>query len=67
MAADLIQADFYDVNWQQHPWGDNFIENLRARNLNPVRHVPIHGRIQTHQEVLQTLAEKPREAPAATE
>ncbi|MGE0445451.1 MAG: MBL fold metallo-hydrolase [Vicinamibacterales bacterium] len=59
----LIQADFYDVNWLQHPWGDNFIENLRARNLTPVRHVPIHGRIQTHQEVLQTLAEKPREAP----
>jgi hypothetical protein len=60
----LIQADFYDVNWQQHPWGDNFIENLKARNLTPVRQVPIHGRIQTHQEVLQTLAEKPKEAPA---
>lgn len=59
----LIQADFYDVNWQQHPWGDNFIENLKARNLNPARHVPIHGRIQTHQEVLETLASKPKAAP----
>jgi hypothetical protein len=62
----LIQADFYDVNWLQHPWGDNFIENLASRKLAPVRHVPIHGRIQTHQEVLQTLASKPKAAPPVT-
>ena len=63
----LVQADFYDVNWLQHPWGDNFIENLKARNLMPARHVPIHGRIQTHQEVLATLASKPKAAPVTTE
>jgi glyoxylase-like metal-dependent hydrolase (beta-lactamase superfamily II) len=62
----LIQADFYDVNWLQHPWGDNFIENLAARKLMPARHVPIHGKIQTHPEVLQTLASKPKAAPPAT-
>jgi hypothetical protein len=61
----LVQADFYDVNWLQHPWGDNFVENLAARKLSPARHVPIHGRIQTHAEVLQTLATKPKAAPAA--
>jgi hypothetical protein len=63
----LVQADFYDVNWLQHPWGDNFIENLKARNLTPARHVPIHGKIQTHQEVLATLASKPKAAPVTTE
>ena len=59
----LIQADFYDVNWLQHPWGDNFIENVRARDLDVVTHVPIHGQIQTFDEVLQKLAEMPT-APA---
>lgn len=63
----LVQADFYDVNWLQHPWGDNFLDNLKARGLAPARHVPIHGRIQTHQEVLQTLASKPKAAPGVTE
>ncbi|MGB7219373.1 MAG: hypothetical protein WBD07_11245 [Vicinamibacterales bacterium] len=60
----LVQADFYDLNWQQHPWGDNFIENVKAQKLNPARHLPIHGRIQTHAEVLKTLAEKPKAPPA---
>jgi hypothetical protein len=60
----LVQSDFYDVNWLQHPWGDNFMENLRARNLAPARHLPGHGRIQTHQEVVQTLASKPKAPPA---
>jgi hypothetical protein len=62
----VVQADFYDVGWLQHPWGDNFVENLKARRLAPVRHVPIHGRIQTHQEVLRTLASKPKAAPPVT-
>lgn len=61
----LVQADFYDVNWLQHPWGDNFIENLTKGKLDPARHLPIHGRIQTHKEVLQTLASKPTSAPGA--
>ena len=63
----LVQADFYDVNWLQHPWGDNFLENLKARNVLPARHVPIHGKIQTHREVLATLASKPKAPPATTE
>lgn len=62
----LVQADFYDVNWFWHPWGDNFLENLKTRGLNPVKHVPIHGKIQTHAEVLQTLASKPK-GPTTTE
>ncbi len=61
----LVQADFFDVGWLQHPWGDNFIQNLTQRNLSPIRHVPIHGRIQTHDEVLATLASKPPRVPAA--
>jgi hypothetical protein len=62
----LVQADFYDLNWLQHPWGDNFIDNLAARGLAPARHVPIHGKIETHQQVLHTLASKPKAAPPVT-
>ena len=60
----VVQADFYDVNWMWHPWGDNFIENLKSRNLNVARHIPIHGKIQRHNEVLQVLSEKPKGPPA---
>lgn len=63
----LVQADFYDVNWLWHPWGDNFLENLKTRRLNVARHVPVHGRIQTHAEVLQTLASKPKGPTTTTE
>lgn len=61
----LVQSDFYDVNWTQHPWGDNFLENLKARGLSPARHLPGHGRIQTHAEVLATLASKPKAPPVS--
>lgn len=63
----VVQADFYDVNWLWHPWGDNFLENLKARRLNVARHLPIHGKIQTHAAVLQTLASKPKGPTATTE
>ncbi|MBI4265949.1 MAG: MBL fold metallo-hydrolase [Acidobacteria bacterium] len=56
----VVQADFYDLNWLWHPWGDNFLENLKARSLNVARHVPVHGKIQRHPEVLAVLAEKPK-------
>jgi len=59
----VVQADFYDVNWLWHPWGDNFVENLKTRNLNVARHLPIHGKIQRHNEVLQVLTEKPKGPP----
>jgi hypothetical protein len=59
----LMQADLYDVNWSWHPWGDNFLENVKAQGLEPLLHVPIHGSMQTHAEVLKTLASKPKGPP----
>ena len=56
----LIQADFYDAGWLQHPWADNFIENVTARKLNVDRDIPIHGPIQKWPEVLKTLDAKRR-------
>ncbi len=59
----LIQADLFDDGWQQQPWGDTFLEAIAARKLAVVKHVPIHGPIQTHAEVLKTLKEKPKSPP----
>jgi hypothetical protein len=54
----LVQADLYDSTWLQHPWADNFLWNLKMRHLAVDKHVPVHGTIQTHAEVLATLRSK---------
>ena len=54
----LVQADFYDAGWLQHPWADNFIENVKARKLNVDRDVPIHGPIQKWADVVATIESK---------
>jgi glyoxylase-like metal-dependent hydrolase (beta-lactamase superfamily II) len=56
----LVQADLFDDGWQQQPWGDTMLEAIAARRLNVARHVPVHGPIQTHAEVLRTLKQKPK-------
>ncbi len=56
----LIQADLFDDGWQQQPWGDTFLEAIAARKLRVDKHVPIHGPMQTHADVLKTLKEKPK-------
>ena len=59
----LVQADLFDDGWQQQPWGDTFLEAIAARKLTVAKHVPVHGPIQTHAEVLKTLKEKPKAPP----
>ena len=52
------------VNWLRHPWGDNFVGDLAARRLHPAKQVPIHGKFETHEEVLQTPASSPSDGAA---
>lgn len=54
----IVQADMYDSGWIRHPWGDNFAYNARLRKLNIALDVPVHGEIQTYDEVLKTIASK---------
>jgi len=54
----IIQADMYDSSWIRHPWGDNFAYNAGLRKLNIATDVPVHGEIQTYDEVLKTIASK---------
>jgi hypothetical protein len=48
----------YDSGWLRHPWGDNFSFNAGLRKLNIALDVPVHGEIQTYDEVLRTIASK---------
>lgn len=47
----LIQGDFYDVAWEIYWWQDTYMDNVRYRNLQVDRDVPIHGRVSSLQEV----------------
>jgi hypothetical protein len=51
----LVQADLYDSTWQQHPWADNFKWNIQHRDLKVDRDVPVHGEIQSWQDVWKTI------------
>jgi glyoxylase-like metal-dependent hydrolase (beta-lactamase superfamily II) len=51
----LIQGDFYDVSWEIYWWQDTYMDNVRYRNLQVERDVPIHGRVSTLQEVLEGI------------
>jgi glyoxylase-like metal-dependent hydrolase (beta-lactamase superfamily II) len=54
----LIQADLYDAGWLQHPWGDNYQQNVVDRKLRIDKAVPIHGPIQTYAENVKTMESK---------
>jgi hypothetical protein len=51
----LVQGDLYDVGWMQHPWGDNYAENLKMRNLDVAKDLPIHGQIQTRAQEIEQI------------
>lgn len=54
----LVQADLYDSTWLRYPWADNFLWNLKMRNLRWDKDVPVHGEIQTYAEVVKTMEAK---------
>jgi hypothetical protein len=54
----LVQADMYDSGWLQHPWGENLPYNLALRKLQVALDVPVHGEIQSYDEVLKTIASR---------
>ena len=63
----LVEADQYDHNWQQHPWGANFLQNVEQRKLNVDKILAVHGTgLEPWTDVVQTLKSKPASAPAAT-
>jgi hypothetical protein len=55
----LVQADLYDASWQQHLWGENVLTNLAQRKLNIDRSVPVHGVIESFDQMAKTIKAKP--------
>ena len=52
----LVQGDLIDVGWTQHPWADNYAMNLRMREIEFAKDVPVHGKIATRAEELAAIA-----------
>jgi hypothetical protein len=52
----FVQGDLYDVGWTQHPWADNYQENLTLRHIDFDRDAPIHGKVQARAEEVAAIA-----------
>jgi hypothetical protein len=51
-----VQGDLIDVGWTQDPWAEIYANNLKMRNIDFAKDVPVHGKIATHAEELAILA-----------
>jgi hypothetical protein len=58
----LIQGDFYDASWEIYWWQDTYMDNVRYRNLQVERDVPVHGRVSTLQEVMDGIRRQTKAA-----
>jgi glyoxylase-like metal-dependent hydrolase (beta-lactamase superfamily II) len=54
----LVQGDLFDVNWEVYWWGSSYIDNVKFRNLQVDRDVPVHGRILPLADVQQAIAKQ---------
>ena len=60
----LVQGDLFDVNWEGYWWGTSYLDNVRFRNLDVERDVPVHGRVLPFAEVQQHIARQIANAEA---
>ena len=51
----LVQGDLFDVSWEVYWWGSSYMDNVRYRNLQVDRDVPVHGKILPLAEVRQGI------------
>jgi glyoxylase-like metal-dependent hydrolase (beta-lactamase superfamily II) len=60
----LVQGDLFDVNWDSYWWGSSYMDNVRHRNLEVERDVPVHGSILPLAEVQEAIAKQIKNAQA---
>jgi glyoxylase-like metal-dependent hydrolase (beta-lactamase superfamily II) len=60
----LVQGDLFDVSWEVYWWGSTYMDNVKFRNLQVDRDVPVHGRILPIAEVQQAIAKQISNAQA---
>jgi len=47
----LVQGDLFDASWEVYWWGSSYMDNVRYRNLQVDRDVPVHGKVLPFAEV----------------
>ena len=60
----LVQGDLFDVSWEVYWWGSSYMDNVKFRNLQVDRDVPVHGRILPLAEVQAGIAKQIANAQA---
>jgi hypothetical protein len=60
----LVQGDLFDVSWEVYWWGSSYMDNVKFRNLQVDRDVPVHGRILPIADVQQAIAKQISNAQA---
>jgi len=60
----LVQGDLFDVGWDVYWWGSSYMDNVRYRNLQVDRDVPVHGRILPLADVQARIATQIKNAQA---
>jgi glyoxylase-like metal-dependent hydrolase (beta-lactamase superfamily II) len=60
----LVQGDLFDISWEIYWWGSSYMDNVKFRNLQVDRDVPVHGRILPIAEVQQAIAKQIANAQA---
>ncbi len=58
----LVQGDFYDAAWEIYWWQETYMDNVRYRNLQVERDVPVHGRVSSLQEVIDGIRRQTKAA-----
>jgi glyoxylase-like metal-dependent hydrolase (beta-lactamase superfamily II) len=53
----LVEGDLIDMGWVQHPWAENYRQNLAMRKIHFAKDIPVHGRIATFDQEMAALAE----------
>ena len=51
----LMQGDMFDIGWDWHWWGGNYMDSIEHFDLNPVTDIPVHGRVTTLEEVISNI------------
>jgi hypothetical protein len=58
----FTQSDLYDAFWYRHLWADSYAKNLALRKIDFAQDAPVHGKIQTRAQELETIAATNRAA-----
>lgn len=51
----LMQGDMFDIGWDWHWWGGNYMDSVEYWDLNPATDIPVHGRVSQFDEVIENI------------